>query len=651
MKNTLSLPVLQQLLANIQEAVLFVHQSGAILKANGAALKLLNIEQLSGCKIDHYLTFSKLKNRPSTHVLMEQKNKEGRLIEVKSLQINKETYCLILVHVSLRKQSSQVRNHVQNLLKESSEGLVIYTGEKIVDCDQSFARMFGYSQQEIIGMKMKHFLDPHSMEILYGHSDITEELNLKLQAIDHHDQPFHIQLIQHKYVYDGREICIAIIKDISELVIHQERLEYMAYYDELTDLPNRNFFIKKVKEAISSATKTNEQFAVYFADLDYFKQINETLGYEFGDKLLKACSERLRSFVQTDTFLARIEGDKFLILHRNIQKQAKAIQFVEKIISAFSEAIEIEGYEIYISISIGISIFPQSGKSATDLIRHANSAMYVIKGDHRRHYHLFEESISNRFKMMLTMENDLRKALKNGEFELHYQPQKSLASNKVVGVEALLRWNHPGKGNIPPRDFIPLAEKTGIILEIGDWVLEEACKQNKQWQDQGYDPIVVSVNLSAKQFHQHILVEKVKNVLKKTGLDPAYLELEITESMAMTNEKYILKTMQCLQNLGVVVSIDDFGTGYSSLKYLSLFPINKLKIDKIFMDTNQIQNQAIVKSIINMSHSLNMEVIAEGVETAEQLLFLRKENCDQMQGFYFSKPVPAKQLPKFLIAK
>lgn len=275
-------------------------------------------------------------------------------------------------------------------------------------------------------------------------------------------------------------------------------------------------------------------------------------------------------------------------------------------------------------------------------------AMHSIKDDYQHHDHLFVKTISSQFHRMFKMENDLREALKKNQFQLHYQPQKSFSSNNVVGVEALLRWNHPVKGNIPPMDFISLAEKTGLIIPIGDWVLEEACKQNKKWQEQGYHPIVISVNMSAKQFHQHNLVEKVKSTLYSTGLDPIYLELEITESMALPNEKYLLKTMQSLQELGVVVSIDDFGTGYSSLKYLSLFPVNKLKIDKMFMDTNQIQNQAIVKSIINMSHSLNMEVIAEGVETIDQVLFLQREKCDQMQGYYFSKPVEAKKFVQFL---
>src|SRR5699024_10291259 len=298
------------------------------------------------------------------------------------------------------------------------------------------------------------------------------------------------------------------------------------------------------------------------------------------------------------------------------------------------------------SISIGISIYPENGKSANDLIKHADSAMYVIKERHGSNYNIFEPSISENFKAMLTMESELRKALKEGQFELHYQPQKCLSSNKIVGMEALLRWKHPINGIIPPGEFIGLAEKTGLIIDIGGWVLREACRQDKAWQDKGFQPIIVSVNLSARQFYQRGLVDKIKKILNETGLDPEYLELEITETMAMTNEESILETMRRLRKLGVTVSIDDFGTGYSSFKYLSIFPVTKLKIDKMFINENRKQNQAIVKSIIHMSHSLNMKVIAEGVETVDQLRFLTEQKCDEMQGFYFSKPLPPEKMTK-----
>src|SRR5699024_5032823 len=270
---------------------------------------------------------------------------------------------------------------------------------------------------------------------------------------------FPIELIDHPYMNEGELIRIAIIKNISERIKHEKRLEYMAYFDELTDLPNRNYFIKVLKDAITEAEQTNESLAVYYIDLDYFKEINETLGYDVGDKLLAASGQRLKKFKEIDTFIARVGGDEFLILQRHITEENPPIDLAENLISVFEEPVIIEDSEVFTSVSIGISIFPENGNSANDLIKHAVSAMYVIKEKHWNNYNFFESSISRKFKMMLTMENDLRKALKNNDFELHYQPQKSLHSKKVVGMEALLRWKHPEKGYIPPMEFIPLAEK------------------------------------------------------------------------------------------------------------------------------------------------------------------------------------------------
>jgi len=297
---------------------------------------------------------------------------------------------------------------------------------------------------------------------------------------------------------------------------------------------------------------------------------------------------------------------------------------------------------------VGKSTEFKSFHDSFDTANIEKDAKKSIQENHHYNYKFFDSSISDHIKSMLAKESELRKALKKNQFEIHYQPQKNVKTGKVVGMEALLRWNHPIKGKIPPMDFIPMAEQTGLIIEIGEWVIYEACKQNKYWQEQGYEHVVVSVNLSAVQLRQKNLIEKVKRILHETGLAPRYLELEITESMSMANEKNILAAINGFQDLGVNVSIDDFGTGYSSFKYLSLFPITKLKIDKMFMDDSQEQNQAIVKSIIHLSHALDMKVIAEGVETKEQFAFLEKEKCDEIQGFYFSKPLPPKELNHFL---
>ncbi|MGP4108816.1 EAL domain-containing protein [Virgibacillus sp. L01] len=638
------LPIHNQVFESLKEALLFVRKNGVIIKGNKAAHSLLKMEEYTS--VFDYLDFNLLTENDESHLLMEQKNNNGKLIEVKSIRVNDNAYCLIMSDLPIHDKTDEVKKYINHLIHASAEGMVMYDNEVIIDCDQTFADMFDYSEYEIKNLKLSQLMDANSTckldEIIHNDPDKPYELT----GVRKDGTTFYMEFMEHPYNNQGNIIRVAIIKDITDRIENEKRIEFMAYYDELTDLPNRNFFYKVLGEAIKEAKLNDEILAVYFIDVNYFKEINETLGYSFGDQLLKACGNRFKAFLKTDTFIARMGGDEFLILQRYTKGEDAAIDLAKRLISEFEKPIKIDGYEMFISISIGISMYPKNGETPNDLIKHADSAMYVIKEQHHNNYNVFESSISENFKAMLTMESELREALKEGHFELHYQPQKNLNTGKIIGMEALLRWNHPVKAYIPPDDFISLAEKTGLIIDIGDWVLKEACKQNKIWQENGYTPVIVSVNLSAKQFHQKGLVEKIEKTLHDTGLEPSYLELEITESMAMTNEEYILETIQRLRTLGVLVSIDDFGTGYSSLKYLSLFPITKLKIDKMFMNENQKQNQAIVKSIIHMSHSLDMKVIAEGVETIDQLNFLEGEKCDEMQGFYFSKPLPPDKLTK-----
>ncbi|MGM8211919.1 sensor domain-containing protein [Virgibacillus sp. W0430] len=625
----------------INEAVLFVHEDGTVLRKNNAARTLFNLGTNKVVSIYELLDFADVIGHKEVNVILELKKQLGSWVKVKSLQIEQEQYCLIVRKLSLKDKMNGIDRFFQSFIEASEEGMIIHDGEKIIDCDATFARMFGYKEAEVKGQRMTTFFRKKR----YKNNSIVKKAN-EYTGIKKNGTTFYVEVIGQSYFQDD-VIRVEFIKDISERIQYERQIELMAYYDELTGLPNRNYFMSELEATLEHVKLSDELIAVHFIDLDYFKEINDTLGYDFGDKLLQACANRLRTFSDQNPFIARMGGDEFLVLQRNIRDVNMVTQFAEHLISEFETPIKISGYEMVISVSIGISIYPNHGRNVQDLIKHANSAMYVTKEEHRNNYHVFEASISRRFKQMLMMENDLRKALKKGQFELHYQPQKNIKTKKVVGMEALLRWKHPIKGYIPPMEFIPLAEKTGLIIEIGDWVMNEACKQNKRWQDEGFDPIVISVNLSVKQFHQKNLVNKTKQILQETGLEAQYLELELTESMAMANDRNILDTIESLRQLGVSVSIDDFGTGYSSLKYLSFFPITKLKIDKMFMDEKQEQNKAIVKSIIHMSHSLNMKVIAEGVETIEQLNFLRDENCDEIQGFYFSKPLPPHRLTKF----
>ncbi|SHG24706.1 GGDEF and EAL domain-containing protein [Ornithinibacillus halophilus] len=652
MYKKVNLPIHNQIISLLKEPILILDPNGTILSGNKAAFQILQLQNQTteSLSISSFIDFELIKQSDETHIVMEQFNQSGKLLEVRSVLLDNYYYCIIFNQLSLQEQTDEIKQFLNEVAAPSTEGVLMYGEKNILDCDSVFADMFGYTPEELQGKPISDIIN-----LKNKNSTKTEESHLQngnqfeLTGIRKDGKKIYIDLIEYPYTSHGKIIRIASVKNITERVENENRIEYMAFYDELTDLPNRNFFHKVLKEAIRESKFNNEGLAVFFVDLDYFKEINDTLGYSFGDKLLKAFGNKLKAFLETDTFIARMSGDEFLILQRNITSKDTAVLLAEQLIKEFESPIKIGEYEIFTSVSIGISLYPENGETANDLIKHADSAMYVIKEKHRNNYNLFESSISENFKMMLTMETELRKALKEKQFELHYQPQKNLSSGKVVGLEALIRWNHPEKGYISPGDFIPLAEKTGLIIEIGDWVLYEACRQNKEWQDAGYEPVTVSVNLSAKQFHQRNLVDKVKQVLNKTGLEPHYLDLEITESMAMSNEEDILKTLHDLRDLGVFVSIDDFGTGYSSFKYLSIFPVTKLKIDKMFLNDAQKENKAIVKSIIHMSHSLDMKVIAEGVETVDQLLFLAGVECDEMQGFYFSKPLPPEKLNNFFI--
>ncbi|MCG3420348.1 putative bifunctional diguanylate cyclase/phosphodiesterase [Oceanobacillus jordanicus] len=645
MENTF-FPFNQNLLSSLNEPIMFVDHSGTLLAGTNAAYKLI------GCNKDNvlanlndYFDFEKMKAAVNCTCILPLKRDHATFLEAKCVSLKEDTYGIVLKPLELPGGGTF---QIKDTVKES-EGLLILDGDKIIDCNESFATIFQYSRIQLKSIRLGELLQLNKGTIDAEWWKGTESGILAGKKSN--GSPVYIQVLDYSSYHGKEGARIFLIKNVTDQVKNEKRIEYMAYYDELTDLPNRNFFMKILDEAINKSKKLGEeQLAVYFLDIDYFKEINETLGYSFGDKLLKAISDKLKSFLGPDTFIARIGGDEFLLLQNGIKAKEHTVKLAEDLIVEFESPVKIGEHDIYTSISIGISVYPNNGKSPEALLTHAQSAMHVIKEKHRNNYKMFETSISENFKSMLTMESDLRKALQKEQFELHYQPQKNLLTGGIVGMEALLRWNHPEKGYIPPLDFISLAERTGLIIEIGDWVMYEACRQNKLLQGKGYDPVIVSVNLSAKQFHQKNLVTKIKNTLKETGLDPKYLELEITESMAMTNEHYILNTLQQLRELGVLVSIDDFGTGYSSLRYLSVFPVTKLKIDKTFMDASQKQNKAIVKSIIHMSHSLNMKVIAEGVETHEQIEFLREEKCDEMQGYYFSKPLPPAKLIQLLTA-
>ncbi|SEN78724.1 bifunctional diguanylate cyclase/phosphodiesterase [Paenibacillus sp. OV219] len=423
----------------------------------------------------------------------------------------------------------------------------------------------------------------------------------------------------------------------------ESRINYLAYHDELTGLSNRRLLKDKLDEELTRARLNDSRLAVFLFDIDRFKNVNDALGHSFGDQMLLAVSDRLRYAAGNGNHLFRMGGDEFVMLMPDIQeaederveKQAKAIM------GLFDAPFVLGDAEYHITISLGISFFPRDGESVEVLLKNADTAMYSAKA-HRNEYSSYEPEMNQKSHDRLRLESDLRKAIEQEQFSLAYQPLVNLTTGKVVGVEALVRWNHPKRGLLPPGEFIPLTEENGLILQLGEWVLRAACKQNVAWQQAGLPQMMMSVNLSMRQFRQHQLAERIKEILEQTGMPPQFLELEITESMT-SDVEFAAETLTSLKELGVQISIDDFGTGYSSLVSLKRFPIDKLKIDRSFVgDLSQGgSDAAIVSTITTMAKNLKLKVTAEGVENDEQIKFLRESNCEEAQGFYFTKPIPA----------
>lgn len=428
------------------------------------------------------------------------------------------------------------------------------------------------------------------------------------------------------------------------------RLRYAASHDVLTGLPNREAIMHAVEQALLESKGGNTEFALMVLDVDRLKAINDSLGHHEGDKLLQELALRLRSVLRRDDMLARLAGDEFTVLARDLHGARDAETIVAKLFDTLREPFSIHGLDIHASLSIGVSMFPLDGDSFEVLLRRAGTAMRCAKEAARGSFRFYAAEMSSLSNDRLTLETELRRAIELGHLELHYQPKVDIKTNRIRSAEALIRWRHAERGLIAPNMFIPLAEETGLIVPIGEWVLREACLQVRRWLDSGMSPVRIAVNLSAKQFRHADLAAVVKSALSDAGLEPGYLELEITESAVMDHAEKSASTLQVLSTMGVHISIDDFGTGYSSLSYLRRFPLDKLKIDRSFVRElmSNPDDASIVKAIISLAHNLRLRVVAEGVETAEQLGFLRELGCDQYQGFFCSPAVPADAFAKLL---
>jgi len=450
-------------------------------------------------------------------------------------------------------------------------------------------------------------------------------------------------------IWDGSGIPIRVAgsnTDITEQKVSDEKIHQLAYYDSMTGLPNRALLTDRFIIAAANAQRKGWMVAVFFIDLDNFKTINDTIGHSFGDELLFRVGEQLKLKMRRSDTIARLGGDEFIILQANVKDINEVNLLAERMLALFKEPWVLDEREFYVTASIGISIYPNNGLDLQELMKNADAAMYKAKETGKNNYKIFTQELNSRMMERLAIENYLRKATEKNEFVLFYQPQVELSTGRITSMEALIRWLSPNIGWISPDAFIFIAEEIGVINVIGEWVLRSACTQLARWHEEGFDDLKISVNLSARQFQQLNLVELINNIIEETGIKAQWLELEITESIAMQDLEHTISVLQSIKDIGISVSLDDFGKGYSSLNYLKLLPINNLKIDKTFVHdiTTNVNQAKIAKALIALAHNMDLTVTAEGVEAPEQLEFLKKEKCDIVQGFLFSKPMSANEL-------
>lgn len=438
-------------------------------------------------------------------------------------------------------------------------------------------------------------------------------------------------------------------RQLAERKRAERRLTMLAHFDTLTRLPNRNYFNQRLTSVLASAA-ADQLVALLFLDLDNFKIVNDTLGHALGDALLKEVAARLRGCVRAEDCVCRLGGDEFTILLEHIPSIEQVGRVADKVVRTLSQPVALHGNDFYVTSSIGISVYPKDGSDAATLIRNGDTAMYCAKELGRNNFQFFSTAMTERARKRLMLETGLRQALERGEFVLYYQPQVDVRTGNLVGAEALLRWQRPGVGMVFPHEIIPLAEEVGLIVPIGEWALWAACSQASLWQQAGQDSVRVAVNISARQFREHDFLRVLANVLEDTGLDPSFLELELTESALMQDVEGAIAKAQDLRAMGVSLSIDDFGTGYSSISYLQRFPINDLKVDRSFVQDipSNADNVEITKAIIAMAHGLNIEVVAEGVETTAQMEFLARHGCDRAQGHLIDQALPPAEFERRL---
>jgi len=576
---------------------------------------------------------------------------------------------------------------VLDVFKIMSEGLIVFNQDRIIiSANMGALQLLGYEESEIKGKSVDlvfqnkddipkldscnsyeiEIISKYNIKIpvLISSSVLLDNCGDKIGTVFIFQNLIEIIQIQNKLsnayntlelrvqerTFELSEVNLKLEDEIQARISKEDEIIKLALYDQLTGLPNRRLFNDQLNQTILNINEEVKCLAILFLDLDGFKMINDTRGHAQGDELLKEVATRLTRTLKNSDIIARVGGDEFLILLSNQMCRENIEIICEKIKKAFKEPFILTKHEIFITTSIGVSVYPEDGKDAETLVKNADIAMYIAKESGKGKFALCNQLIKGKLHKEMSLTNDLYRALENNELELYYQPQIAVESNRIVGFEALLRWNHPIHGLIGPDSFISIAEKTGLIVIIGEWVLRTACTQLKTWQNAGYNRLNIAVNISVNQIQSHKIVSLVSNILLETGLNPKHLELEITENILMKDINFVIDILNQLKALDVRIALDDFGTAYSSLKYLKQLPLDRIKIDKCFVDGIGINSsdESIISAIIILSKDLGLTLIAEGVETQNQLNFLKAQNCDEIQGFYYYKPMPVVEIEKIL---
>lgn len=559
--------------------------------------------------------------------------------------------------ITERKQMEERLRQSATVFENTTEGVMITDVERrIVAVNRAFTEITGYGQEELTGQRSS-ILDSGRHDAQFYEEmwrTIREagrwqgEIWSRRKNGDIYPEWLNISEVRNG---SGRVThYVAVFSDISVMKESEAMLDYIAHHDPLTNLPNRLLLHARMEQALAKARRSHTLMAVMFLDLDYFKKINDTMGHPIGDQLLQEVAARLRNCVREVDTVSRLGGDEFTILLEELHEARAVGAVAQKIITELGERYLINEHEVFVTCSIGISLFPDDGDDITTLLKNADTALYRAKEQGRNNYQYYTLELTIRAMERMALESNLRHALERNELVLYYQPQVDLFSGRIIGMEALLRWQHPEMGLIAPASFIPLAEELGLIIPIGEWVLRTACRRLKAWQDEGIDIVRMAVNISSRQFNQPDLVEVVTAILEETGIAPHCLELELTERILMEDAERAIDVLNRLKALGLQFSIDDFGAGYSSLSYLKQFPIDRIKIDQSFVNnvTSVPEDAAVTQAVISLSHSMNIKAVAEGVETIEQHEFLRSSQCDELQGFYFSHPLPEEEIGALL---